>query len=96
MENLSDTLAPMAERDVEIRALLESGMSHADVAQRFGVERQRIQQIAARLGVGPLRVVMKPVAGGYVIVGSRGTDEAAVRARIETALRTAKIDMRIL
>lgn len=86
----------MAERDTEIRRLLEAGWSHQDVAERYGVERQRIQQIAARLGIGPLVVALRPIDGGYAIIGRRGTDEEAVRKRIETALRTAKIEMRFI
>lgn len=94
MENISATLAPMAERDAEIRRLLEAGWSHQDVADRYGVERQRIQQIATRLEIGPLTVALIETPGGYTIVGRKGTDEEAVRKRIESALRTAKIEMR--
>ena len=94
MANISDILPPMAERDAEIRRLLEAGWSHQDVADRYKVERQRIQQIAARLGLGPLEVVLTEIEGGYAVTGAPGTDEEAVRARIERALRTAKVETR--
>lgn len=84
----------MAERDAEIRRLLAAGWSHAEVAQRYGVERQRIQQIAARLGIEPVGVVLTPIPGGYAVTGGEGTDEEAIRSRIETALRTAKLNIR--
>lgn len=84
----------MAERDAEIRRLLAAGWSHAEVAQRYGVERQRIQQIAARLGIEPVDVVLTPIPGGYAVTGGEGTDEEAIRSRIETALRTAKLNIR--
>lgn len=84
----------MAERDAEIRRLLAAGWSHAEVAQRYGVERQRIQQIAARLGIEAVEVHLTPIPGGYAVTGGEGTDEEAIRARIETALRTAKLTIR--
>ena len=94
MTNLLERIPAMAERDAEIRRLLEAGWSHAAVAQRYGVERQRIQQVAARLGLGPVEVLLTPIPGGYAVTGGEGTDEEAIRARIETALRTAKLEMR--
>lgn len=94
MASFSENLSHVAERDAEIRRLLESGWSHADVAKRYGVERQRIQQVAARLGIGPTEVTLTETPGGYVVTGAPGTDEEAIRARIEKALRTAKLEMR--
>ena len=93
MENLSTLSAAVAERDAEIRALLEAGWSHADVAARYQVERQRIQQIAERLGISSARVNLHEIQGGYAVVGDQGTDEEAIRPRIERALKTAKLDV---
>lgn len=95
MENISAPSAVVAERDAEIRTLLEAGWAHADVAARFQVERQRIQQIAERLGIGPARVNLHEIQGGYAVVGDQGTDEEAIRTRIERALRTAKLDVHL-
>lgn len=84
----------MAERDEEIRRLLEAGWSHADVAARYGVNRQRIQQIAARLGIESITLTLTEIPGGYAVRGGEEVDEHAVRERIERALRVAKIRLR--
>jgi DNA-binding CsgD family transcriptional regulator len=38
----------MAERDKEIHALRQSGLSYAAIAKRFGISRVRVRQICLR------------------------------------------------
>jgi hypothetical protein len=55
-----------SDRDDEIWALAQAGETHADIAERFGISRQRVGKILAE---------MRPAAWGY-----SDRDRAQIRA----------------
>lgn len=87
------TRAAVAERRGRILALLRQGYAHADVAALVGVDEASVSRAASASGIGALRVTLTDAPGGYIVRGTSGTNEHAVRVRVRRALARARIEV---
>ena len=54
---------PMPERAQLIAERVRNGDTYADIGTDLGISKQRVQQIASKYGIKPLRVRSKPIVG---------------------------------